>query len=67
MPTDRISEQTVANLQIVATKKADAFMAAAGQQMDPKQAVDWSLAAKNSIAVALSCEQLLKTRGSAQR
>lgn len=62
MAVDRISEQSVGELQISAAHKASEFMKSAQATANPKVAADWSLAAKNSVAVALSCEHILKTR-----
>ncbi len=45
-----------------AAEAANGFLERAVDSETPKAAADWSLAAKNAIAVALTCEQAKKTR-----
>jgi hypothetical protein len=45
-----------------AAEQADVFLDLAAKAETPKAAADWSLAAKNAIQVALTCEQIVKTR-----
>jgi hypothetical protein len=54
--------QSLITLQVESQNRARDFIEKAAAATDPKTAADWSLAAKNSIQVALTCEQIVKTR-----
>lgn len=57
MPTDSV--------YLIAQKSRESaaeFLERAGLAETPKEAADWSLAAKNSMQVALTSEQIVKTR-----
>jgi hypothetical protein len=46
-----------------AKEQADFFLDLAARAETPRAAADWSLAAKNAIQVALTCEQIPRTKG----
>lgn len=53
---------TERELQQYALDDAERFLNEARSAGTPKDAADWSLAAKNASHVALTCEQIRKTR-----
>lgn len=55
------TNSTVA-IGVQAAESANEFLEMAVAADTPKAAADWSLAAKNAIQVALTCEQIRKTR-----
>ncbi len=54
-------------LQNEARERAERFLAASAETLDPKEAAGWSLAAKNATSVAVSCETILKIRNGGGR
>jgi hypothetical protein len=63
MPT----EVSARELQREAKLSARQFLDAADDATDPRDAANWSLAAKNAVSVAVSCETILKVRSEAER
>lgn len=57
----------VKELQADALLRVDDWLAAARDMTKPKDAADFSLAAKNAASVAVSCESILKMRNGGGR
>lgn len=58
---------SVTEIQNRALRSTDEFMKAADCSVDPTKAREWSLAAKNAMAVVLAAEQTIRTRNSHSR
>ncbi len=54
-------------LQNEARERAEQFLATSAAVGDSKEAANWSLAAKNAMSVAVSCESILKMRNGGGR
>jgi hypothetical protein len=52
----------VQEMQGEALQRADAWLADAMEESDPRRIADFALAAKNAAGVAVSCESILKMR-----
>jgi hypothetical protein len=57
------STTDIVEIQDIATAKADEFLERANDAATAREAADWSLAAKNAMSVAASCETIRKIRG----
>jgi hypothetical protein len=58
---------SVTEIQNRAKNSALAFLEQADLTSDARDAANWSLAAKNAIAAALSCETILKIQAEGRR